>query len=545
MKETVGVLLLVLSAAVLPVPARAADTPSTATAPVVVDGVTLFRVRGISAFPAEERARIISERIRAVAGDAEVPASSLRIVSGERSSTIVMGDRPIIEILGADAEVEGIHQRDLARAYAHRIRTAVEAYRADRSSRRLLIGAGAALAATVLLTGALLLFSRLWRRIDVEVKRRYVRRLRAVEIQAVPIIHVERMRTVVRGVLHAVRLLVLLTLAYVYVWFVLTRFPWTRATGARLLDYILTPFATMGAAVRDFLPNLIFLVILVAVTRYGLKLLSVVAGGVARGTIGLPGFEREWAVPTARLVRIAVIGFAAVVAYPYIPGSESAAFKGVSLFFGVVFSLGASSIVANTLAGYSLIYRRVFKVGDRVRINDVLGDVAQMGLQVTHLRTIKNEDVIVPNSVILTSQVVNYSSYAATDGLILHTTVGIGYEVPWRQVEAMLLLAASRTPGLRPTPPPFVLQTSLGDFAVTYELNVSCGEPRAMASLYAALHRNVQDVFNEYGVQIMTPAYESDPDRPKIVPKDRWYPPPARMPEEPSRTGAADPPVAA
>jgi small-conductance mechanosensitive channel len=190
------------------------------------------------------------------------------------------------------------------------------------------------------------------------------------------------------------------------------------------------------------------------------------------------------------------------------------------------------------LAGYSLIYRRTFKLGDRVKINDVVGDVVDMRLQVTHLRTVKNEDVIVPNSVILTSQVVNYTSYAATDGLILHTTVGIGYEVPWRQVEAMLLMAASRTPGLRPTPAPFVRQTSLGDFAVDYELNVYCGDAQAMVPLYSALHQNIQDVFNEYGVQIMTPAYESDPASAKVVPRDQWYEPPARALEEPPRSPA-------
>jgi small-conductance mechanosensitive channel len=150
-----------------------------------------------------------------------------------------------------------------------------------------------------------------------------------------------------------------------------------------------------------------------------------------------------------------------------------------------------------------------------------------MGLQVTHLRTVKNEDVVVPNSVVLANEVVNYSTYAAGDGLILHTTVGIGYGVPWRQVEAMLLLAARRTPGLRTAPPPFVRQSSLGDFAVTYEINAYCGDAQAMNALYTALHRSIQDVFNEHGVQIMTPAYEGDPDSPKVVPKDRWYQAPA------------------
>ena len=196
------------------------------------------------------------------------------------------------------------------------------------------------------------------------------------------------------------------------------------------------------------------------------------------------------------------------------------------------------SVVAHMMAGYSLIYRRTFRVGDRVKIQDVVGDVTMMGLQVTHVRTIKNEDVVVPNSAILTSQVVNYSSFAAGDGLILHATVGIGYEVPWRQVEAMLLLAASRTPGLRTAPPPFVLQTSLGDFAVNYELNAYCDDAHAMAALYTELHRSVQDVFNEYGVQIMTPAYRGDPATPKVVPKDQWFQAPARTLEEPPRSAA-------
>jgi small-conductance mechanosensitive channel len=162
-----------------------------------------------------------------------------------------------------------------------------------------------------------------------------------------------------------------------------------------------------------------------------------------------------------------------------------------------------------------------------VKIGDVTGDVTEMRLQVTHLRTPKNEEVTIPNSAILNGQVINYSALATRQGLILHTTVGIGYETPWRQVEAMLLLAAARTPGLLREPAPFVLQTALGDFCVTYEINVHCGDARAMGPLYSELHRSILDVFNEYGVQIMTPAYEGDPQQPKLVPKEQWYLAPA------------------
>jgi small-conductance mechanosensitive channel len=177
-------------------------------------------------------------------------------------------------------------------------------------------------------------------------------------------------------------------------------------------------------------------------------------------------------------------------------------------------------------------YRRAFKIGDRVKIGSHVGEVDRMRLLVTHLRTPKNEDVVVPNSEILGAEVINYSSLARERGLILHTTVGIGYDTPWRQVEAMLLESAARTPGLLRDPKPFVLQTQLGDFAITYEINVYTDTPHVMMALYTALHRNILDVFNEYGIQIMTPAYEGDPEQPKVVPKDQWYTAPARAANE-------------
>jgi small-conductance mechanosensitive channel len=249
---------------------------------------------------------------------------------------------------------------------------------------------------------------------------------------------------------------------------------------------------------------------------------------VGKGHVSLSGFEPEWAVPTYRIVRMAIVAFALVVAYPYIPGSRSAAFQGISLFLGVMFSIGSSSFISNIIAGYSMTYRRAFRVGDRIQVGEIFGDVSEIRLQVTHVRSVKNEEIVVPNSTLLNSSVVNYSALARSRGLILHTTVGIGYETPWRQVEAMLLLAAERTPGLLREPAPFVLQKSLGDFCVVYEINAYCDAPAEMARLYTRLHQNVLDVFNEYGVQIMTPAYEGDPAQPKVVPKDQWWSAPAR-----------------
>ncbi len=280
-------------------------------------------------------------------------------------------------------------------------------------------------------------------------------------------------------------------------------------------------------------PKLVFLGVLVVATRYILKIVRLFFDAVASSTVTFRSFHPEWAAPTYRLARILVIAFAVVVAYPYVPGSHTEAFKGVTLFIGVIFSLGSSSLIGNLVAGYSMTYRRAFRPGDYVKIGQHVGTVESIRLLVTHVQTPKREEVVIPNSQILAADVVNYSTLARKGGLILHTTVGIGYETPWRQVEAMLLEAASRTSGVLKEPRPFALQTALGDFAVTYELNVYTDTPALMPQHYAALRRNILDVFNEYEVQIMTPAYEGDPAHPKVVPPSHWYDAPAIAPPAP------------
>jgi small-conductance mechanosensitive channel len=356
-------------------------------------------------------------------------------------------------------------------------------------------------------------------------------KVQGVQIRKFQLVRGEQLWQLINGVRSLFWAGVVLAAVYLYLYNVLSLFPWTRGLGKGLVGILIDPLRTMGLGLLKAIPDLVFLLVFFFVTRYILKLVRLFFAGVAEGTVVLPEFEAEWAWPTFRLVRLLLIAFALIVAYPYIPGSDSGAFKGVSLFIGVLFSLGSSSLIGNLIAGYSMTYRRAFRVGDRIRVGEHIGDVEQRRLLVTHLRTPKNEEVVIPNSTILGGEVVNYSTMARQQGLILHTTVGIGYETPWRQVEAMLLEAAARTPGLLREPSPFVLQKGLGDFCVTYEINVYCAEPQAMNRLYTDLHRNILDVFNEYGVQIMTPAYEGDPEQPKVVPKEQWYTAPAKAPE--------------
>jgi small-conductance mechanosensitive channel len=513
------------------------------TAPVTLDGDTLFRVRGISSYPASQRAAAIAARIEALAQERDFSPEAIKVVETPASTNIMAGRSLVMGVFDADASVEGgLERQVLASLYVDRIRRAVAIYRLERSRPFLMAQALRGVVATAV---AVLLAALIWwlgRWMEATVERRYRRRLQSVGIQSFHILEPAHIWSALLGALRAMRGAALLVLAYAYLHFVLSSFPWTKALARGLLGRVIDPLQTLALGALGHVPSLVFLLILVVLTRYLLKMVRLFFTAIEQGAVAPAGFDREWAAPTYRIIRLIVVAFAVVVAYPYIPGSGSAAFQGVSIFLGVLFSLGSSSVLSNIIAGYTMTYRRAFRVGDRIRVNDAVGDVMATRVMVTHLRSLKNEEIVIPNSIILNSQIVNYSSLERQHGLILHTTVGIGYEVPWRQVESMLRLAADRTPGLLKEPAPFVLQQSLGDFAVKYELNAYCDDTRRMQALYTDLHRHILDVFNEYGVQIMTPAYEGDPEQPKVVAKEQWHAAPAAFPAiesvPSSRTGA-------
>jgi small-conductance mechanosensitive channel len=515
-----------------------------ATAPVMLDGTLLFRVRGVSSLPAEARARLIQGRLITVAADAAISTDSIRAVDVAGTTRIMAGDAPLVTLTDADANLEQIGRDDLARIHLARVRRAVADYRAARSPTAMRRSASNSALATLMLAATLAALFLLMRWVDPFLTRRLQARIHSVEIQKFEVMRAERIWQAVRGGLRALRTIAVLAVILVYLGFVLAQFPWTRPLSKDMVSFAFGPLQVMGQGLATNIPRLVFLVVLFIVVRLLLRFGRIFFDALGRGSVTHRSFDPEWAEPTYKLVRVAVVAFALIVAYPYIPGSDTAAFRGVSVFVGIVLSLGSSTAISNMIAGYLMTYRRALKVGDRVKIGNAIGDVIDVRLQVTHLRSFKNEEIIIPNSQILTSEVLNYSSLAQTHGLILHTEVGIGYETPWRQVEAMLLTAADRTEGLPAEPNPFVRQKELGTFDVTYELNVYCHDAQAMGQFYTALHRNILDVFNEYGVQIMTPAYESDPATPKVVPRKDWHAapaartqiPPARRGSSPART---------
>jgi small-conductance mechanosensitive channel len=325
---------------------------------------------------------------------------------------------------------------------------------------------------------------------------------------------------------------IVLLVTYEWVGFVLGRFPFTRVWGEQLNAFLVDSVIGALAATAAAVPDLIVVAAIFVLARSVVGVFGNFFDGVQSGRVKVGWIDADSARPTRRLVTMAVWVFALVMAYPYIPGSDSDAFKGLSVLIGLMVSVGASGIVGQAASGLILMYTRTYRPGEYVRIGDHEGTVVEMGMFTSRIRTGLGEELTLPNSFVLSAVTKNYSRTVRGAGFVLDTAVTIGYDAPWRQVHAMLLEAAARTEDVLADPKPHVFQTALSDFYVEYRLvcqAVATG-PRPRAELLSSLHANVQDVFNEHGVQIMSPHYLGDPAEAKVVPKARWFTPPAAPP---------------
>jgi len=490
--------------------------------PVRIDGRILFSVRGISTYSSDQRAAAISKRIRDAASDMTITPDSMKIIPGGDYSSVYAGKWFIMNVYDGDSYTDQVKKETLARLIKDKTSSAIVTYRYERSRPVLIRKLLTAIASLAVMIVLLFLLRWFFRRLDNGIQNRIKARIDTLENKSYSLIQANQLWKAYYLTIKILRIIITVLLIAGFINYLLGLFPWTSSVAAYILQMVLNPFITIGKSLLNFLPDLAFLIVIYLIARYLLKLGKLLFNGIHEGAIIIKGFDPDWSIPTFRIFRILIITFSLIVAYPYIPGSESSAFKGISVFIGVLFSLGSSSFISNLIAGYSMTYRRAFKKGDRIKAGDQTGFVEEQEIMVTRLRTVKNEDIIIPNSVLLNSNITNYSIKARENQLILHTTVGIGYETPWRMVDAMLLLAADRTEGLLKDPPPFVLKLALGDFAVTYEINAYCGDANRITRYYSILHQNILDVFNENNVQIMTPAYEGDPEIPKVVPRDQW-----------------------
>lgn len=291
-----------------------------------------------------------------------------------------------------------------------------------------------------------------------------------------------------------------------------------------MFAWIVDPAKSIFWAIVNYLPNLFVILIIWIVLKYAIRGLKFLMSEVENGHLRIPGFYPDWSRTTFNILRLLLCAFGFVMIFPYLPGSDSDVFKGVSVFLGVIVSLGSSSAIANLVAGIVITYMRPFKIGEHIKIGDITGDVVEKTPFVTRVKTHKLEIVTIPNSNILSSTVVNYSTMIADSGVIFHTTITIGYDAPWREVHQMMIQAAMRSDYILKDPAPFVLQTSLDDFYVSYQICAYTRNPEKQATIYSELHYNIQDVFNENGVEIASPHYRAQRDGNQTTIPEKYRP---------------------
>jgi small-conductance mechanosensitive channel len=494
-------------------------------APVVFSGKTLFLIREkVFSYSQEARALAISDRLARFARDPLFHPERITAVDEEFTTNIVSDDHLIMVVTEMDAAKEGKSRQQLAGEYAVLMRTTLQEDIRVRSTKNILLAILYAIAATVAAIVLVVAIIRALRKVQGRIESWQGETADSRQNQSVEFFRSKLLLPVTSFIIKALRLLLIVAVLYLYVPLELSFFPGTRGMAATVFGYILTPFKTIWQSFSDYLPNLFFVAAIMVISWYAMKFVRLMFAELGKGNIVIRGFDPDWAGQTSRIVNFLVIVLAAVVAYPYLPGSKSEAFKGISIFLGVLFSLGSTSAVANMVSGVILTYTNAFKIGERVRIGENFGDVLSKSLLTTRINTPKNVIVTLPNATVLGSHIANYSQMARNQSLILHSSITIGYDAPWRTVHELLVAAAGTTENILPDPPPFVLQTALNDFYVTYELNAHTDKPLLMLETYSELHQNIQDRFNEAGVEIMSPHYAQIRDGNRTTIPDTYLP---------------------
>ncbi|MEJ2246909.1 MAG: mechanosensitive ion channel family protein [Acidobacteriota bacterium] len=488
-------------------------------APVIVDGGDIFTVVGVSANPAEERAAEIAQRIVGVAQKtAGIPQLSLR--PSDSGTEIYLDNRYIMTVNQVDVEHEGMDAQTLAKTIGGKVREEIIAYRERRSES----GLNESLVTATIWTAVFAAYAIiLWLSSYYIIKYanyKILSWIRRVEDKTGRIAKTEAIVSTTRVTFWSGTFLLFVTGFYYYLSQVLYSFPGTRGIAAILLQYFTGPILDVLRTIGEEVPDLFMIAVIYFLVRYFLKIIRLIFENIEVGMIRIENFEPDWTWPTYWILKVILVLFAIVIAYPYIPGSETAAFKGITILLGVILSFGSTSVVSNLLSGLFVIYRRGINVGDWIQINGQMGFVESITLLETQLRSSKNELISIPNTQLLSSELTNYTRQGKTDGILLHSSLGIGYDEPQQKIERMLLEAAGRTHGLKTNPAPFVLRQALEDYSIVYEINAYAESVHSLPKLKSALHSNILNVFNENRVQIMTPSYESDPVTPKIAPAE-------------------------
>ena len=469
---------------------------------------TLFLLYSkLGSFSPKERAEATNTKIEKLGSDINFNENSLKIVNAETTEDIIMGELILMSITETDALWNDTSKEELARSYRDKMNVAILKYKEETDYVNLAKKIGLALLVLLIIVALIKYISKFFDWIAVKIQLQKDNKLKGVQIKNYTLFDAERQIDFFLLVNKILKWFVILLAIYIALPILFGIFPWTEHFASTLFGYILDPVKNMLISFWNYLPDLITIVVIIVVFRYILRGVRFLKDEIARGHLIITGFYRDWASPTYHIVRVLLIAFMIVVIWPYLPGSDSPIFKGVSVFLGFLLTFGSAGSLSNVIAGLVLTYMRLFTIGDRVKIGEISGDVIEKSLLVTRIRTSQNEIISVPNSTVMNSHTINYSSDATEKGLIIHSTVTIGYDVPWKTVHAALIDAALRTELVLKDPPPFVFQASLEDFYVAYELNAYVREANRQGHIYSKLHENIQDVFNERGIEIMSPHY--------------------------------------
>lgn len=363
--------------------------------------------------------------------------------------------------------------------------------------------------------------SWLYRRIKVRVRLLKESRLKAISIRDYELFDTQKQVRILMLLANLFRYFLILIQLLISVPILFSIFPQTEDLAYKIFSYIWNPIKKIGISVIEYIPDLFTIIIIWLAIRYLVKGVGYLANEIQSEKLKISGFYPDWAHPTFQIVRFLLYAFMIAMIYPYLPGSDSGIFQGVSVFVGLIVSLGSSSVIGNIMAGLVITYMRPFKIGDRIKLNDTVGNVMEKTPFVTRIKTPKNEIVTMPNSFIMSSHTVNYSSSARNYGLIIHSEVSFGFEIHWATVNDLLIRAALKTPGVMEDPKPFVLETSLHDFYVMYQINAYIKDADKLAQIYSDLHQNIQDLANEAGIELLSPHYFASRDGSEItIPKE-------------------------
>ena len=490
--------------------------------PVIAEGDTLFYLftkRG--GYAPQQRAQMTGAAIEEIGKRFNLRPDSVSIDHSDIVSDLMYGNKVLLSLTDQDALWEGVSRDSLAKERRQNVITKLHEMKAEHSVWRM---AKRILYFLLVIVGQYLLFrltNWLFRKLKVRILRLKDTKIKPVSIQGYELLAAQKQANLLvflagigRYILMGIQLVITVPLIFII-------FPQTEGLAYRLLGYIWNPIRNIFVDIIDYIPNLFTIVVIWYAVKYLVRMVLYLAREIEAGRLKFNGFYPDWAMPTFHIVRFLLYAFMIAMIYPYLPGSKSGVFQGISVFVGLIVSLGSSTVIGNIIAGLVITYMRPFKMGDRIKLNDTTGDIIEKTPLVTRIRTPKNEVVTVPNSFIMSSHTVNYSTSAREYGLIIHSEVSIGYDVPWRQVNQILIDAALNTPGVVDDPRPFVLETSLSDWYPVYQINAYIKEAHKMAQIYSDLHQTIQDKFNEAGIEIMSPHYMAVRDgNETTIPKD-------------------------